>query len=193
MNRRQIIPVVIGFIVGLLVGMVVVGSSDDLRESLFGTAGSDKDTEAKVDHYLVDMASAEAWLTEKYPDNVETFQASVSVLTKLPGAVNFPVDFKAAQEDIDRLLPYAYGALMNVDADAIDAMEIKADSDASACLGLDDDPYEGTTMYLYLTVPTEEADSLDIPKEWEQLENPRTNVLYWKVIACYPAQDTIAP
>jgi len=192
MNRRQIIPVVIGFIVGLLVGMVLIGSSDDLRESLFGTAGSEKETEAKVEHYLVDMASAEEWLTETYPDNTKTFQASVSVLTKLPGAVNFPVDFKAAQQDIDILLPYAYGALMNIDSNQIDTLEVKSDTDASACLGLDDDPYDGTTMYFYLTVPTEEADTLEIPKEWQKLDDPQTNVLYWKVIACYPTKDKIA-
>ncbi len=193
MTRRQIIPVVVGFIVGLLVGMVVIGSSDDLRTSLFGTAGSDKETKASVEYYLVNMDSAEQWLAEKYPDNTEKFQASVSVLTKLPGAVNFPVDFKAAEQDINALLPYAYGALLNLDTSAIDSLEVKSDSNVSACLGLDDDPYDGTTMYLYLTIPTDQTEKLDIPKDWQKLEDPQSNVLYWEVIACYPQQEKIAP
>jgi hypothetical protein len=182
MKRREMLILVAGLVVGLLLGMTVIGTSSDLRTSLFGTAGSntDKDTE----YYLIDLETAQNWLMDKYPLSSDKLQASVTVLTKLPAAANFPVDFKAAEKDIKYLLPQAYAALAN--AKDPENLQINPDSQLSTCLGLDDNPYQGSSLYLYLAIPKDQVEKLDIPKDWQTLKNPKLNVLYWKLLACYP-------
>jgi hypothetical protein len=184
LSRRDIFALVSGFVVGLLIGMILVGSSDDLRTSLFGTASEKGEKTESMEYYLVDLETTQQWLTDRFPDNTEKLQASMSVLTRLPAVTIAPVDFKAAEEDIKFVLPYAYAALVNEK----DPQKLQASPEDNlfACLGVDDDPYQGTAMYLYLTIPTERAKKLDIPKDWEKLDSPKTNVLYWKLVACYP-------
>ncbi len=183
-SRREMITLVAGFVVGLLIGMVVVGSSDDLRTSLFGTAAQEKTV--KMEYYLANLESAQEWLIQTYPENTEKLQASVSVLTKSPAA-GFVFDFKAAEEDIKFILPQAYGALEGEK----DPSNLKVDNSdkTSVCLGVDDDPYEGTKMYLYFSIPEDRATQFDIPKDWEQLKDPKTNVMYWKLVGCYPEPE----
>jgi hypothetical protein len=182
MKRREMLILVAGFAVGLLLGMTVIGTSSDLRTSLFGTAGST--TEKDSEYYLIDLETAQNWLTDRYPESSDKLQASVTVLTKLPAAVNFPVDFKAAEKDIKVVLPQAYAALTN--AKDPENLQVNPDSQLSACLGLDDNPYQGSALYLYLTVPKDQVKKLDIPKDWQKLKNPKLNILYWKLLACYP-------
>jgi len=186
MKRRELITLVGGFIIGLLIGMVLVGSSDSLRESLFGTAGSGTKTE-DLAYYQVPLDTAQDWLLEKYPDQSDPIKASVSVLTRLPSVVNFNVDFQAAEEDIQLLLPYAYAALTGVDY-AADLQPVK-DDPTVACLGLDDDPYAGATLYLYVTLSKDRAGKLDLPNDWDKLDQPKGNVLYWKLLGCFPAPE----
>jgi hypothetical protein len=66
---------------------------------------------------------------------------------------------------------------------------VKSDDPTSACLGVDEDPYAGASLYLYLTIPSEQAKKLDVPEAWEKLTDAKLNVLYWKLLACYPEPD----
>jgi hypothetical protein len=184
LTRREMLTLVSGFVVGLLIGMVLIGSSEDLRTSIFGTAAQEKTV--KMEYYLANLESAQDWLIQTYPDNTEKLQASVSVLTKAPAA-GFTFDFKAAEEDIQFILPQAYGALLG-EKDPANLKVEKSDT-TSVCLGVDDDPYEGTTMYLYFSIPTDRAKQFDIPKDWEKLKDPKMNVMYWKLVGCYPEPE----
>jgi hypothetical protein len=188
MKRREILFLVSGLVIGLLFGMILVGSDDNLRESVFGTAGSIKKTD--VEYYLVNLDDAQTWLSTEYPQHSEDLKAAFDKLGLLPVSAVPNVDFKAAQEDIAYLLPQAYGAL--VGEKNADQIEPKSDNPTSVCLGLDDDPYAGPTLYLYLTLPSDAAKKLDVTKNWDKLKDPQTNVLYWKLLACYPEIDTKA-
>ena len=187
MKRRELMTLVGGFIIGLLIGMVLVGSSDSLRESLFGTAGSGAKTE-DLTYYQVPLDTAQGWLIQQFPDQGDQIKASVTVLTRLPSVVNFNVDFQAAEEDIQLVLPYAYAALTGIDT--VDNIQPVKDDPTVVCLGLDDDPYAGSTLYLYVTMTNTRAGKLDLPTGWDQLDQPNSNVLYWKLLGCFPTQDT---
>lgn len=181
LSRREMITLVSGFVVGLFIGMVLIGSSDNLRTSIFGTAA--KETNKDLTYYLVDLPTAQDWLVKTYPTNTEKLQAAVSVLNTAPAA-GFSFDFKAADEDIKFILPEAYAALQG----AKDPATLKVDNadTTSVCLGVDDDPYQGMTMYLYFSIPNDRVNQLEIPKTWEKLKQPQANTFYWKLVGCYP-------
>lgn len=181
MHRRETIALVAGLVVGLFIGMIVIGSSDDLRESLFGTAGSKADK--SNEYYLVKLEDAEEWLAEVYPDESEKFQSSVSVLAKLPTVWKSEDEFEAAQQEFEVILPYSYGAL--VDEKDIENLKATSDTALTACLGMDTDPYE-PTVYLYLTIPEDTAKDMEIPKAWDKLKAPKENTILWQLLACYP-------
>ncbi len=191
MYRREMFSLLFGLVLGVLIGMAVVGTSDSLRDTLFGTAGSgDKSTE-EMSYYLVSLDQAEGWLQARFPDSEEKMQASFKSLAQLPDVWGEAEAWKAAEENIAVVLPAMYAALQDSDAETVDVEKLKvaADSELSACVGIDDDPYMGSTVYLYVTIPTEQAEQLDIPKEWEQLKQPKDNALYWKLVACFPEED----
>ena len=185
MPRREMLALVAGLVIGLFIGMILIGSSDSLRESLFGTAG-EKDEKKDVEYYLVSLDDVETWLEEVYPDEGDKFKSSVSLLSELPTNWETEEEFKAAEEEFKVLLPHTYGAL--VDEKDIENLKADPNGELSACLGMDDDPY-GATMYLYLTIPEDTGAKIDIPKEWETLKRPKTNEVYWKLVACYPALE----
>lgn len=185
MKRREMLFLVSGLVLGLLFGMILVGSDDSLRESIFGTAGSVK--KANVDYYLVDLEQAQTWLSAEYPQNSEELKASFDKLGLIPVSVVPNADFKAAEEDIAYLLPQAYAAL--VGQKNADTIQPKSGDSTAVCLGVDDDPYAGTTLYFYLTIPSDAAKKMDVIKDWQKLKDPKTNVLYWKLLACYPEPD----
>lgn len=183
MSRRVMLTTVVGFVIGLLVGMVLIGSSDDLRDSLFGTSSErDKKTD-DFTYYLVDLATAQDWLVEEFPEETEKLQGSMTVLNTLPG-VSLIGNFEVAEEDVRFILPQAYAALVGVKDQA--DLEVEPDDTLSVCLGLDEDPYEGAAIYLYVAVPKDQTSDLHIPEGWEKLPEPKTNVLYWQLLGCYP-------
>jgi hypothetical protein len=185
MKRREMLFLVSGLVIGLVFGMILVGSDDSLRESIFGTAGSVKKT--NVNYYLVDLEQAQTWLSAEYPQNSDELKAAFDKLSLIPVSVVPNTDFIAAEEDIAYLLPQAYAAL--VGEKNVDTIQPKSGDSTAACLGLDDDPYAGATLYFYLTIPSDAAKKMDFTKDWEKLTVPQTNVLYWKLLACYPDTD----
>ena len=196
MNRREITLLVAGLIVGLFFGMVLVGSSDDLRESLFGTSAEKSDdststTANKVElaYYLAEIPSVEEWLIEKYPDTTETVNDSVETLVGLISSTDFQADFVTAKDSgvMDSVLPPTYAAFIG--ADDLENVEVLPNS--SVCLGWEEDPYsfDDIAMYVYVTVPAGEIDESEIPEAWEKLEKPKSSDLYWQLLDCYPIAE----
>lgn len=190
-SRREIAYLVSGLCIGLLVGAALVGSNDDLRASLFGSAVSD-DTRRADDfrdyaYFLVDLPTAENWLVEQYPDSGDELAATLETITRLPSSPNFRQDFRAVQPDVGRLLPQVAQAL---DPSAPPDGSPAGEAALATCLGLDDDPYRSRpTLYLYVTIPASRVDQIDVPDTWERLEKPKANALFWQLLACYPAPE----
>lgn len=194
MPRREMISLVAGLIVGLVIGMVLVGTSDSLRDSLFGSAtNSDKGSTAStrdLQYYLVELPMAQEWLVGKYPELSDSadLNEAVDLIARLPTAEDFPHNVVDAEEAVNVVLPNVFQAIEGAD-ELQPAAEIKVedDSEVTACLGMDDDPYSTTSpaLYLYLTVPGSQAKSAGIPKEWK-IDQPKTNDLYWQLLSCFP-------
>jgi hypothetical protein len=197
MKRRDIIILSLGLIVGLLVGMISVGSSADFRESLFGTAGDDNsslpDKGKKLEYYLLELPAAQTWIAEKYPETGQELGDAVDTIAKLPASADFKQDFKNAEVQIKTLLPQMYAGLTN--AENINEPKVNPDDLTSACLALDDDPYSmtGPVLYLYISLPAGKAKEAGVPKEWERLEKPKDSDLYWQLLACYPELSSDNP
>ena len=181
MKRREITLLVSGLIVGLILGILL--SETDL----FGTVGGEKDKTPEADFYLVELNATQTWLNGKYPDDADKVEAALRVIVPVEEGpiVNRPA-LTPDQEDVKYLLKQTYVALFEDDQEKTSA---KAGEDPSVCLGFDDDPYkEDTGVYLYLTIPSDDAKNLEIPKEWVPLAKPKTNDLYWELLACYPPE-----
>ena len=78
MKRREMLFLVSGLVLGLVFGMILIGSDDSLRESIFGTAGSVR--KADVAYYLVNLDDAQSWLLAEYPQNSEELKAAFASL-----------------------------------------------------------------------------------------------------------------
>jgi hypothetical protein len=186
MRRREMLFLAVGLVVGLLAGMAVIGTSDDLRTSLFGTATSSKTKDMM--YYLVELPTAQSWLAEKYPDDSTKLGDAVNKIVDIPPA-DLPDEIMNQKEAVEVVLPQMYAALTSTKN--LNEIKVSPDSPTSACLGLDDDPYnmDGPILYLYITVPVEQAKKVGIPQDWQKLDTPKTNVLYWQLLDCYPALD----
>ncbi len=202
MKRRETIAMVSGLLVGLLLGLLVLGISPDLREELYGTAAEDEakstsgsqDAKSQVNYYLVELSNAQDWLTEKRPEleEDETLGDAVTEIDSLTKSANFRADAQSAKASIDLLLPQMVATLLDTEVATL-TQEVK--SDVTACLGTNrDDPYAENEpdMYLYLTIPAEREKSVEVPETWEKLDQPKTNDLYWQWLGCYPEKSKIA-
>lgn len=190
MNRRTALIIVFTFVVGLLAGMVLVSVDQDLSDALFGTAGDGKKDRELFAYYQVPLDEVQAWLAEIYPDTAEDLQVPLDTMAKfIDETTLFDRDFSVMEEDINTLLPYAYGALVGLDEEELadpENLKIDEESGLSLCVALDDDPYLGASLYLYLTVPKAQLEDLNIPQEWKPLKDPKTNALYWTLLGCLP-------
>lgn len=190
MNRRNALAILFTFLVGLLAGMVLVGASEDLSDALFGTAGDGKKDRELFAYYQVPLDEVQAWLAETYPDTMEDLKAPLETMAKfVDDATLFDRDFSVVEEDISTLLPYAYGALVGLDEKELaepENLKIDEESGLSLCVALDDDPYLGASLHLYITVPKDQLEDLNISKQWKPLKDPKTNALYWTLLACLP-------
>ncbi|MCD4687441.1 MAG: hypothetical protein K8S97_16040 [Anaerolineae bacterium] len=182
LTPREIIISVAGLILGLVVGVLLEAETD-----LFGTAGGDTRS-TDFTYYLIELDQTEKWLAATYPESTETFQASIGVLEQLPGLWSTLPPVDTLKEDVDVILPPVYAALQGVEEEDVAEYKVAPDTEITACLGVDDNPYDGAVMYLYVTIPDDDMDSLEIPEAWEDFEikRPKTNTMYWKLVECYP-------
>lgn len=184
MYRRQLLFLTLGLVIGLAVGLLLPALSQDVRD-LYGMSGSGKDKD-RLEYYLVKLEHAESWLGERFPDNEEKFQASFKVLAEAPEQWKALSTVETFEEDVDTVLRHVYASL--TDQQETDIAKVKAVKDAkiTACLGIDDNPYGASVMYLYLELPASKAKGLEILQEAEKLKRPKTNAINWKLVACFP-------
>lgn len=201
MKRREVGFLAIGVVFGLLLGILLIGSSDGLRNSLFGTAGLTRGAEPA--YFLADMSATEAWLASLYPEEAQRFETVFDNLSVLvdPG-VNFREAFREVQNDIDLVVQRAFTALTGaVRAEgAVPAPEqipgpilsSLSEGAISACLGLDENPYnlEGYALYLYVEVPSTQVQFM--PETWDRLAAAKDSDLFWQLLACQSLLETQA-
>jgi hypothetical protein len=193
MKSRRWIFLIAGFVLGLVTGLALLGSS----RALFGTAGLN--ATADPAYFLADMDATRNWLVELYPEEEQPLTTAFANLVPLTDPMaNFREVIRAAQPDIDYLVNRAFIGLTGtlpepiptsvptLTADRLPAPLLRslADGDVTTCLGIDENPYniEGYILYLYTELPVTQIDSL--PATWERLDEPKSNDLYWQRLAC---------
>lgn len=188
LSQREITLLAISFVVGLVIGMVLIGSSDDLRDSLFGTA-SDKKADEPV-YYRVNLDAARQWLDEQFEADVidpDTLEKDVDLIARLANEPDFQTQFTnaevyaEAEAAVNTLLPQMYGALTGAD----DLAEPKlVDDDTATCLVYDENVYF-PALYVRVTLSPDQAKDFEVPDAWELLGKPKKTMLQQEV-ACYP-------
>jgi len=184
MNRREVLVLVSGLIVGLLSG-VFLGSRGIAGILLTGSASAPTSPPA---YYLVNLSTAAQWLEENRGESGSDTGDTISMITALSPA-DFRQNFEDVAASIDTLLAQVQTALYGSEAAApVPTAEALA-AFPQMCLGLDDDPYSATgpAFYLYFQVaPGQEG---LIPDEWAAFRQaqPKHNDLYWQLVGCYPA------
>jgi hypothetical protein len=191
MKSRDLGFVVVGLIVGLLVGVVLMGSAG-LRDSLFGTAGFSAGVPPT--YYLVDTAEARSWLGAAYPDQRAQVDTAFNDVAPLITTSNFAEVVRSAQPQIDLIVNSTYAALTGLipataaaslpPAPPSPLLTSLSDGNVAACLGLDENPYnvDGYALYLYIEIPSTQAQL--VPETWERLDQPKDDDLFWQRLAC---------
>ncbi|NDJ79221.1 MAG: hypothetical protein GYB65_23470 [Chloroflexi bacterium] len=203
MKRREIISFAAGLVLGLLVGLGVLASSEDLRDELFGTAGDDDEQQSDASagedlvYFQIDLATAQEWLVSQYEDddNVDTDELTTA-FTTVTDVVSKPAFYDASQpeeyeeytavgeegvgDDVELLLQTLYDGLRTDDDSDAPPPE---DSDMQVCLVLDESGYELDTKVL-ITIPAAQSQDVvpDSP-DWELL--PRYPMRVYE-LTCYP-------
>lgn len=202
MKRREIISLVAGLIVGLLAGMVLIGSNDSLREDLFGSAvndsgsnGSAVDSPEELVYYQAELPAVQEWLVTRYPDlEGDTFlTGAVNSLASLSNSEDLLGGTLSteAEDGIDVVLPRTYQAL--TDADFEEEVKVEPDLPIEVCLGSDENPSNVTpVLYVYMVIPSQQAKDVELPAEWERTDGPRDTDMFWNVISCYPDEEALA-
>jgi hypothetical protein len=191
MKRRDFGMLIIGLVVGLLAGLIAL-SSNDLREGLFGTAGLSAAVQPA--YYLVETGETRNWIASTYPTEADSLSTAFNNVAPLITTSNFAETFRAVQEDINLIVDRSYTALtgQTPDSSTVPApdplpdplLNSLADGDVSACLGLDENPYnvDGYALYLYLEIPSSQAELM--PDTWQRLSEPKEDDLFWQRLAC---------
>lgn len=191
MKSRDIGLLAVGLVVGLLTGMLLL-SSDDIRDSLFGTAGFS--AAAAPSYYLVDTAQSREWLVSTYPEDSAAIDTAFDNVEPLLTTTNFAETVRAAQPDIDLIVSSAYTALTGLtpsnpvvptpDPMPSSLLQSLSDGNVSTCLGLDENPYNvnGYALYLYVEIPSTQVQF--VPESWEHLGGPKEDDLFWQRLAC---------
>jgi hypothetical protein len=187
MNRREVLVLVSGLIVGLLFG-IFLGSRGVAGNLLAGSASAPV---SPPTYYLVDLPTAAQWLEANRGESDADVSETINAIVELTSAPDFRQNFVEASESIDTLLAQAQTALYGLDANVPAPTAPALAEFPQVCLGLDDDPYRSTgpAFYLYFQVAPEQRER--IPDEWVSFQQtqPKHNDLYWQLIGCYPAPD----
>ena len=178
MKSRTYTFLVGGLIVGLVLGAVLGATNDGLKQLLGASLGADD-----ANYYLVDIDTAATWLVEQQGDTDEISAATDSVVSLMDSS-NLREALIAAESDIGTVLATTWSAVSG--ADSSDPVPSLDDASTSACLGLDDNPFsaDGPGLFVYMKLPVELTDN--VPDDWQQIEQPKSNDLYWQLLACYP-------
>ncbi|KXK17837.1 MAG: hypothetical protein UZ15_CFX003002333 [Chloroflexi bacterium OLB15] len=199
MKGRDAALLLLGGVIGIAIALLAF-SNNDLRSGLFGTALG---TVARPSYVLVDMTEGEDWLESTYPDSVDELSAAFEQIAQLTTTDDFATTIRDTQDEINLLVDRSYTALTGQlpavpllatpapGADTDTAFELPdalltslSDGNVSSCLGLDENPYnlDGYALYFYIEVP--ETQLAVLPEEWERLDEPMDDNLFWQRLAC---------
>lgn len=190
MKPREMVYMFGGLLAGLVIGAVLIGTSEDMRESLFGTAaepGSGGGKAVEIDpkqFYLVDLNTAQQWLETVNPDEkgeLEEPLSDVAGLTQAGGVLDLGQYFVDKRESFDTVLLSIQDALLT-------EAGVDEGTALTACIGLDSDPYSltGPGVYVYVGVPKDMTDQ--VPSDWTQLAGPKEQNMLWST-ACYTGEE----
>lgn len=194
MKRREEMYLIGGLLIGFLIGAVLIGTSADLRTSIFGTAVGDDDTEsndAAVEssplYILLDYNQAQDWLTGaesiEVTDDLEDNLAKVAELTAAPDFTQYYTDSGALKPEsaLKNVLSLMHSTLLK---------ELKLDSAEGfqLCLTLNNDPYSltGPVLYFFVQMPADAKEN--VPEGWEENSGPLEDSMLWST-QCYAAED----
>jgi hypothetical protein len=207
MRPRTFIVPAVALLIGIVIGGLLVGSSADLRNTLFGSAGIT--APAAPAYFLVDTESAQSWLAATYPEEADAIVSAFENAAALVTTADFAATVREVQPDIDRIVRDSFAALTGIDP-GVNALATPfptldpallpepllrstVDGPVSSCLGLDENPYnlDGFALYLYLQVPSTQTQFL--PETWEALDEPLDDDLFWQRLGCLStAQGEVA-
>jgi hypothetical protein len=183
MKRNEVLYLSGGLVIGLVLGVAVIGSSNDLREDLFGTAANptvDRDNAVEIDaysYYLVDFTEMQDWLAMVDPDSSDTLGDDLKTVNDLATLVDISEFFTdETQTSVANVLSVVHTTLLQK------AFENAQNTGLKTCFGLD---RASSQMYMYLEVPDEVSEQ--VPTNWQKLEAPRANDLLWST-QCYQAE-----
>jgi len=178
-KNKELMYAVGGLVVGFLVGVIIIGSSDSLRTDLFGTAGdtgggSDPNIEFdKLTFYEVEFGDAQDWLDSVEPEVAEELQEDLNNVNGLSTTDDLGTYFTDVQDSIDTVLFTLY-----------ESLDV---NDGEVCIALNSDPYSGPGVYVYVEVSEESAET--VPADWNSLGGPKEqNMLY--STTCYSGDDS---
>jgi hypothetical protein len=169
MKLREMVMIVGGLMIGLAVGVLLIGSDESLRTSLFGTAGN---TTVPMSYYLADAQMLHDWLLGNQPD--ASLQTAFDQVSAVATASDFRKAVQDSQSSISSVLDQSFSKLFGSSAPA----------QAVACLGVNDNSESAPEIDLYVALP--QAQASIIPAGWTKLDNPKPEDLYWESIACHP-------
>lgn len=187
-KNRELIFLTGGLIVGFVVGVILIGSSDEMRTDLFGTVGdtggSNSDIEFdELTFYEIEFDDAKDWLSEVEPEVSEELAEDLDHVNGLGDTDDLGEYFTEVQDSIDTVLSTMHRTLLE-GIDLEDAIRTRV----STCIALNNDPYSlsGPGVYVYVQVPEDMVET--VPVGWESLEGPKEqNMLY--STTCYSDSD----
>ncbi len=189
MKAREMLFMIGGLVVGLALGAALIGTSEDLRTGLFGTAadpggGTDPNIEFRPGQfYLVDFDEAEDWLQEIEPEVAEELEQDINSVQGLESASDLGQHFRDNQDSVDTVLFTMHNTLLREEGVSDENL-----AGFATCIGIDTDPYSTQPgLYLYLEIPSSVEGN--IPANWQKLDGPRENNMLWSTTCFKPPAD----
>lgn len=199
-QRYVISALLIGLVVGLVVGIVI-------NEVLPGASVDENanSNDARADenkYYLIDLETAETWLTEyvdtayaeasEKPNVSEHFNA----INQIANAdENFIKTTEGTGEQLHDVLGWSQAALNGIttlnESQAL-TEQLPKDRKITTCLALNADPWNTDPNFvagveLYVVVP--EGEDKNLPKDWTEVPPKNEFDIGWTPLLCDPGPD----
>lgn len=181
----------LGVLTGIIIGMLIITAPKGPFG--LGTAISTKNA-----YYYVNISQVSEWLSEKVSSE-ETkilLSSALSKIRTLSTAQDLPQAYLDTEIEIDQILTTVYSLLLGEEVTETDLTTLTTSAEVNTplleekftvCLALDDDPYNlpEPQIVLYLSVPDDQSDWVNIPENWEELGGPKSLDLFWVLLRCY--------
>ncbi len=193
MKRREIYALVGGLALGLLVGLLLASAGIIPQR---GTA-----VDVQTGYYLATLDDTSSWIVEEYAEDEDINSMIVDAFSEVESFDLFDIrqSLLNSKQAVDAVLVSVRSALVGEQIPDLSGIEAIADAEAagpvedkiSVCLALDDDPYSlsDPVLYLYVIVPEDQTESLNIPDDWEKSDGLKSSDLFWLLLNCYAGEE----